>query len=337
MRRKPFRERLDSRTDSVYHRLMPLHALQHSGHTMDFTRKSRPFVPRGVALLLLAGVTGALALVTGCSKSTDENLPISPTYRHIRPAWSPDGSTIAFTGVIRDTLGIFLVDTLGNNLRLLRAGEGLGVTWSPDSRWMAFSAGDSLVAVTVSGDSTVGLTGAGGNIRPSWSPDGLRIAYIKKPNNLWLLNVSSKVSLDLGRSLTDYPSWNPLTSELVYLEPDYFSSSQGIIYQFKALDIPADTSRVLYSILTNYTVGFCAISPTGNEILFSVFIDESTVQIYAADLLLRTSVPITDDGGDYGAWSPDGSRIVYTRTAQGDGCLWIMSPDGSGKRRLTSP
>ncbi|MER3524356.1 MAG: hypothetical protein C4326_09885 [Ignavibacteria bacterium] len=46
---------------------------------------------------------------------------------------------------------------------------------------------------------------------------------------------------------------------------------------------------------------------------------------------------LTVDGGDYPAWSPDGTRIVYTRTSAGDGGLWIMNADGSGARRLTSP
>jgi len=48
-------------------------------------------------------------------------------------------------------------------------------------------------------------------------------------------------------------------------------------------------------------------------------------------------VRLTDDGGDYPAWSPDGKMIVYTRTTAGDGGLWIMNAEGGGKRRLTRP
>ena len=55
------------------------------------------------------------------------------------------------------------------------------------------------------------------------------------------------------------------------------------------------------------------------------------------DLVSRTSKRLTDDGGDYPAWSPDASSIVYTRTLPGDGGLWIMDADGANKRRLTAP
>ena len=34
--------------------------------------------------------------------------------------------------------------------------------------------------------------------------------------------------------------------------------------------------------------------------------------------------------------SPDGEWIVYTHTGDNDGSLWIMHPDGSGKRQLTN-
>ena len=42
-------------------------------------------------------------------------------------------------------------------------------------------------------------------------------------------------------------------------------------------------------------------------------------------------------GGDYpGAWSPDGSQIVYTSRQQGDFDLFLMKGDGTDRRRLTN-
>jgi Tol biopolymer transport system component len=302
--------------------------------TSFFSTRARP--GRRFGLMAAVGSVVLLAVVGGCSKSTEPESPRS-SQGDVRAAWSPDGSTIAFTGLWRNPLGIYLVDTTGANVRLLRQGDGVHVTWSPDSRWIAFSSNDSIIAITASGDSTVNFTDGSGNMRPAWSPEGLRIAFVKKLGGLWLLNVVTKASIDLGRPSADYPSWNPLTSELVYLEPDLYSSSQGIIYRFKALDLGADTSRVLYSILTNYSIGFSKISPTGNALVFSVAGDGPYIQIHTADLLLKTSKAVTDDGGDYAAWSPEGSRIVYTRIQEGDGGLWIMYADGTGKRRLTTP
>ena len=103
-----------------------------------------------VAFRLLIGAGTKLfvaALISvwaaSCDSSGDSPPPVS-TYEHIRASWSPDGSTIAFTARIRDTLGIYLIDVTGANLRLLKEGEGIGASWSPDSRWIAFSAGDSI-------------------------------------------------------------------------------------------------------------------------------------------------------------------------------------------------
>jgi TolB protein len=37
-------------------------------------------------------------------------------------------------------------------------------------------------------------------------------------------------------------------------------------------------------------------------------------------------------------WSPDGKWIAYTRTEKGNSDVWIVRPDGSGKRPfITSP
>jgi len=300
------------------------------------SQQIQPFL-RDIAagVLALAGALILVSSVSGCTESTEPD-DFYQSYVHIRPAWSPDGSTIAFTGVVGDTLGIYLVDTTGANLRLLRPGDGIGVTWSPDSRWIAFHSNDSLIAIKASGDSTRSLT-AGGSIRPSWSPDGFRIAFVQQTNGLSLLNVASGAVISLNRPRGDFPSWNPLTLELVYMESDPYASTQGILFEFKALDIPADTSRTLYTSLSQYTLGFSSISPKGTELLVSLAAQNSYYSLHTADVLLKTSKRLTDDGGDYGAWSPEGSRIVYTRTQQGDGALWIMYADGSGKRRLTSP
>lgn len=302
---------------------------------MRFQRSQPLFKNLPAGVLALASALVFVASVAGCSKTTEPE-DVYQNYVHIRPAWSPDGSTIAFTGLVRDTLGIYLVDTTGANLRLLRPGDGIGVTWSPDSRWIAFSSNDSLIAMTVNGDSVRSLTG-GGSIRPSWSPDGFRIAFVQQTNGLSLLNVTSGAVINLNRPRGDFPSWNPLTLELVYLEADPYASAQGILYEFRALDIPADTSRVLYSTLNQYTLGFSSISPKGTELLVTLAGQDPYYSLHTADVLLKTSKRLTDDGGDYGAWSPDGSRIVYTRTQEGDGALWMMNADGSGKRRLTSP
>jgi Tol biopolymer transport system component len=65
---------------------------------------------------------------------------IVPVNRHpLAPAWSPDGSKIAFEGTASHTLAsIFTVHPDGTQLLPLTSGEDFGA-WSPDGTKVAFT------------------------------------------------------------------------------------------------------------------------------------------------------------------------------------------------------
>jgi hypothetical protein len=107
------------------------------------------------------------------------------------PAWSPDGTQIAF---IADRFGadrastIRLVKPDGTGQRVVRESPDIGfgrVSWSPDGAWMAFSGANTqlsysgILVMSVDGSGIEKIT-AGYDGFPSWSRDGSRIAFQRR-------------------------------------------------------------------------------------------------------------------------------------------------------------
>jgi hypothetical protein len=153
-----------------------------------------------------------------------------PTARH-DPAWSSDGSQIAFThepAGCDGCIDIGVMDTDGSNVRRVTRGiRAENPVWSPDGRWIAFDTGHdldggSLMKVRIDGSSlttlTAGLEAAAGDSYPSWSPDGKEIAFVRAPESARNeLDVMSADGTDvrLAVAATDVtgaigdPAWSP--------------------------------------------------------------------------------------------------------------------------------
>ena len=89
------------------------------------------------------------------------------------PAWSPDGTRIAFTSTRNGLVEIFLMDADGANP------SGLGLygfepAWSPDGAWLAYATGSGLGLYELTTGASWSATFDPGDHSPRWLLDGSR-------------------------------------------------------------------------------------------------------------------------------------------------------------------
>jgi Tol biopolymer transport system component len=100
-------------------------------------------------------------------------------HRPSQPAWSPDGSKIAFTAVDeRWSAALYVMNADGHNVRLVTGG-GHDPVWSPDGTMLAFRSTGRYWTIRTDGSQRRVLTAP---IEPSaglsWSPDSRMLVYV---------------------------------------------------------------------------------------------------------------------------------------------------------------
>jgi len=113
----------------------------------------------------------------------ERNLTQTP-YWEENPAWSPDGSLLAFVRSTGDR-ALHVMNADGSNPRPLVSESTLRPVrpdWSPDGAWIAFESlgTPAIYKVRADGSDLTLLTVPGR--RPQWSPTGLEIAYTASPD-----------------------------------------------------------------------------------------------------------------------------------------------------------
>jgi TolB protein len=161
------------------------------------------------------------------------------------PVWSPDGKKITFIRPRNGTTEVFVMNADGSGIKQLTflAKPNVGaMTWSPDSRRIAFTVGSSpnfddydLYVMNASGGAITRLTSDAGNeAYPTWSPDGAKIAFASDrtgPHQIFIMNADGTNPVQFsqcGSAGCLFPAWSPdgtriaynsLTSNSIYTSP----------------------------------------------------------------------------------------------------------------------
>jgi TolB protein len=192
------------------------------------------------------------------------------------PAWSPDGTLIAYsiTGDAGSDIWVTAVSEGEARAVTSEAGDEFGPTWSPDGTKLAFTNGDSIIeVVNLDGSGRQPLTdGSASDLDPAWSPDGALIAYAHNAgdhenSDIWVMDPSgaSKEAVTHLPGSEQFPAWSP-DSEMIA-----FVDNSGQIYLVHLRD------RTVRQLTNDQTrKGPLSWSPDGHRILYVAYTEDQT-------------------------------------------------------------
>jgi len=150
------------------------------------------------------------------------------------PAWSGDGSKIAFSSARTGNPEIWLSDASGGNLHKLTAfkGPNIGPTFNPRTgaqiAWVSGRTGEpQIYTMDVDGSNVQRITDGGYAVSPSWSPNGQLLAFSWNRkygpgdpggDDIHVIDLASKDYLQITHESgsNDFPSWAPDGRHIVF-------------------------------------------------------------------------------------------------------------------------
>jgi Tol biopolymer transport system component len=222
--------------------------------------------------------------------------PSSPRglFFQTEPAWSPDGSRIAFASKREGSFDIYSIAADGSDTRRLTtaAADESGPSWSSSGQQIVFSRGTAGDLYVMNADGTNVrplVTGEASDTQPAWSPDGRWIAFVRRTSGtsireLWLVrpNGTGARRLTSLEAVSEAPAWSPDSTRVAFA---------------------TDVRNVQFDI---YSVG---VDGEGQRRL-----------------------TVTADDSFEPAWAPDGATIAYTEGGAIHSKEVAADPYAEGKR-----
>lgn len=260
------------------------------------------------------------------------------------PAWSPDGTMIAWVNKEFGPEDIWVAGVDGTDPRRLTDGleNDQFPRWSPDNEWILFTRRQSddrsdLYRVRPDGTGLMPLTnGEHHDQNPYWSPDGESIAFVSNRNGAFHIFVMDADGSN-PQQLTDAggnsfsPAWSPDGSVVAFTND---GSGNSNIY---AIDVTTgDEFLLVDSPERDYAPAW---SPDGTQLAYATRGDDGETYLMVIDAdgsnpLRVASNLYPDDPGP--VWSPDGSQIAFLRLGDQFVDIYVVTLEDGRIERLTN-
>jgi Tol biopolymer transport system component/DNA-binding winged helix-turn-helix (wHTH) protein len=266
----------------------------------------------------------------------------------VSPAWSPDGTQIAFHRIAGPQTGIYLVPALGGPERKLlatRAPYDLAapLSWSPDGKWIAYS--DNAIGHPNNTNFLLNVKTLEvhelphnpacvheGN--PTFSHSGRQLALLCVHSTA---NFEYFVADAEGKSSRSLVTVHEFPTSVAWTSDD----QQLIISRARKMGPELDKLRVSDGFLEKLPIpvngDWPSITPDGKKLAFTSSIFHST--IWRKDLLHPHAPPVQLYAStlqeNEARYSPDGKRVAFDSARSGVWSVWMADVDGSNLVRLS--
>ncbi len=275
------------------------------------------------------------------------------------PAWSNDGSLIAYYCYEQDKANLWVMNQDGSEARFVaELPDLLPIKWSPDNKYLVYHAPQAdgsendIYVLELAGGKITDITKDSPvwDAFPDWSPDGSLIAFTsdrapegKALDDVWIMQPDGSGLVNLtnnGQDWEDYhPAWSPDGKSIAFFRGGslFNENAEGGPAGLWVMDADGKDQRLVTAVETFRAFGAPVWSPDSQYLAYILGMDQEQ-DVWVVSSAGGDPVNVSNMSGEksYISWSPDSKAFSFTNDDNTADTLfiYIALPDGSDTHPL---